>query len=421
MFFALWYLLAGLIMLAWGYRRLEVGFARHLEPKLSSRSYDCPPDPAPLISVLIAARNEADSIEACVSSLLDQDYPNYEIIVANDRSTDDTAAILDRLEKRAQGLLKVITVRDLPSGWFGKNHAMDAAEKVSRGQWLLFADADCRQTSRRTLSVSMREAIESGADFLSVMPVLEYRHVWERIVQPACAGVLMLWFAPQKVNDPKRKTAYANGAFMLMSRTCYDAIGGHQCVRGEPNEDIHFARIAKEQGLRLRVIQNDDLYVTHMYDTLSQTWRGWSRIFYGCLRRRWRVELAAVLILLLTLLPWVSLIVSVKGWAMADQTNVVQWRIATAVWASVIIVCQWVMASWYRTVRSRARWSLGYVFAATMVLGMLINAILKIAGLTNITWRGTHYRTREPAVKSYQPSAISRQPKEDGPLHLTDS
>ena len=85
------------------------------------------------------------------------------------------------------------------------------------------------------------------------------------------------------MNDPKSSAAYANGAFMLIRREVYDALGGHERVRSEVNEDMHLARLTKRMGYRLQVIQNDDLYVTRMYATLGQTWRGWSRIFYGCL------------------------------------------------------------------------------------------------------------------------------------------
>ncbi len=99
--------------------------------------------------------------------------------------------------------------------------------RASRGEWLLFTDADCRYVSRSAILLAIDDAIRKDVDFLTVIPELEAKEVWERILQPVCSLVLMYWFQPQKVNDPRCKDAYANGAFMLLRRTCYDAIGGH--------------------------------------------------------------------------------------------------------------------------------------------------------------------------------------------------
>lgn len=90
----------------------------------------------------------------------------------------------------------------------------------------------------------MKEVTEGVVDFLTIIPELEVRANWERVIQPACAFVLMVWFQPDRVNNPKKATAYANGAFMLLHRKCYGAIGGHEEVRCELNEDIRMARLA---------------------------------------------------------------------------------------------------------------------------------------------------------------------------------
>ena len=139
----------------------------------------------------------------------------------------------------------------------------------------------------------MRDAIETDTEFLSITPFLETLTVWERIIQPVCALVLMLFFVPQKVNDPARKTAYANGAFMLLLKSCYDAIGGHKRVQGQVNEDIQLARIAKRMAVRLRVAETDDLYRTRMYDSIGAAWSGWSRILYGSLQSMERLLVSA--------------------------------------------------------------------------------------------------------------------------------
>ena len=400
--FLVWTVFLSLIGLIWLSRHLEISRARRTERMLSSHSHEGPPRPAPRVSVLVAAKDEEANIGDCVRSLLDQDYPDYEIIIINDRSADRTADILEdlRLQAKPNGRLKVLTIHELREGWFGKNNAMREGVEAASGEWFCFADADCRQTSRSTLSVAVREAVERKLDFLSVLPVLETRSSWEKLLQPVCAAIMVFWFRPAKVNDPKSKAAYANGAFMLMKRSCYDRIGGHDRVKTEVNEDMHMARIAKSMGLRLNVIQNDDLYVTHMYSTFKQTWRGWSRIFYGCFGTFPRLSVSMALLTIASLFPWISLLAAVAGGLISSDAQP-WWRVA-GVSAAVVLVQQTVMFRFYRLVRSHPAWSFGYVFGAFLGLGMLVNAMLKLGGATRTVWRGTTYRGRRLDQQSPQ-------------------
>jgi len=391
--FAVWLIVLVLVALVWATRHLEISRACRRQRVLSSRSYPGPPEPAPRISVLVAAKDEEDNIEACVRSFLEQDYPDYELIVIDDRSADRTPAVLRALAAEFPDRLRVLRVDRLRPGWFGKNNAMREGVSVATGEWLCFADADCRQTSRRTLSMAMSEAVASGSDFLSVLPVLETHSFWERLIQPVCAAVMIIWYRPEKVNDPDTSVAYANGAFMLLSRRVYAAIGGHERVRTEVNEDMHLARLAKEGGHRLRVIQNDDLYRTRMYSSFGQTWRGWSRIFYGCLRTFRRLSLAMLLLTAFSLLPWISLLAGLVGLAVAGGGGeAAPWHWLAGLAGVVVLLEQSVMLRFYRVARSGRVWSLGYVVGAGLCCGMLFNALLKRLGATGTTWRGTTYR-----------------------------
>ncbi len=370
---------------------------------LSSRSYDGPPPNAPKVSVVLAAKDEQGDIEACVTSLLDQDYPDYELIVVDDRSRDQTPVILERLQREFGHRLRVLRVQGLRDGWCGKNNAMREGVAASSGQWLLFTDADCRAASRKTLSMAMREALHKEVAFLSIAPVLETRTVWEHVLQPACAAVLMSWFLPQRVNDAQKPTAYANGAFMLMRRTCYELIGGHHRVRGQLNEDIGMARLAKERGLHLRLVENDDLYHTRMYDTLAAAWQGWSRIFYGCLQSLTRLSVMCGVLILFCLGPWVGLLVAVAGRDSAPAESTALWSMVAGVWAVVLVLEQ---AAWWRVygiLRMRPAWSLTYPLGALAALGMLVHAMLKATGATTTTWRGTTYRRGGCARTSRRP------------------
>lgn len=390
--FTLWLALAGMAGVVWLIRYANVGRILRQRQILSSRSYLGPPSDAPKVSVVVAAKDEEDNIETCVTGLLDQDYPGYELIVVDDRSRDRTPVILRRLEREAGGRLRVITVKALRQGWFGKSNAMREGVAVADGEWLLFTDADCRQTSRRTLSMAMREAAAHESDFLSVTPILDTHTVWERIIQPVCTLALMTWFLPHRVNKPWRKAAYANGAFMLMRRSCYDAIGGYERVRSELNEDVQMARLAKQMGLGLRVVENDDLYRTRMYDSLPAAWRGWSRLFYGCLGSLRRLSAAALLLALLCILPWVSLIIALVGLQSTEVGRATEWSLAACLWCGVVTVMQLVMWRIYGILRTGRAWSFTYVLGGFVVVGMLINAMFKAVGARPTIWRGTTYR-----------------------------
>jgi glycosyltransferase involved in cell wall biosynthesis len=227
-----WIALAAAVGLGWLLAHFAVRTILASRVVLGSRSYDGPPCPAPRISVVLAAKDEQRDLEPCVTALLGQDYPDFELTVVDDRSRDRTPAILRRLRRRHGDRVQVLTVKRLRDGWTGKNNAMREGVAASTGPWLLFTDADCRITSTRALAIAMREALDTEADLFSIAPVLEARTWWERVLQPAWAFVLMTWFMPHRVNDPRQPTAYANGAFMLMRKDAYEAIGGHVRVPG---------------------------------------------------------------------------------------------------------------------------------------------------------------------------------------------
>jgi len=386
-----WSAALALIGLLWLVRHIALWDAKRNDTALGSDSYDGPPPEAPKLSVLVAAKDEQDNIEACVRGILAQDYPNFELIAIDDRSRDRTGQILDAIAAE-DDRLRVIHVDALREGWFGKNNAMREGVQRATGEWLCFIDADCRQTSTRTLSMAMRHAMENGIEFLSLLPVLETHSAWERIIQPVCGGMMVFWFRPRKVNDPRSKVAYANGAFMLMTRQAYERIGGHERVKTEVNEDMHMARLAKQAQVRLVVVQNRDLYRTRMYARLADIWRGWSRIFYGCFGTLRRLVISAVVMLVMSILPFVSMVV---GWAMVAARGwdgAGQWRWIALLATAALLAQQSVIVEYYRLSRADARYAPTYIIGSLFVVGMLVNAMLKVTGRSGTNWRGTLYR-----------------------------
>lgn len=365
---------------------------RVLRPLHPEQYADLGDEGLPTVSFLVAAKEEAATIAACLQSLCEQDYPHLEVIGINDRSQDQTGSIMEE-RARTEPRLQVGHVESLRDGWFGKNNAMREAVERSTGEWLCFTDADCVQTSPRSLRVAVRYAMENDVDFLSVLPSHEANSFWERVAQPACSAILMLWFSPLAVNNPKRKTAYANGAFMLVRRACYEAIGGHEAVKNQVNEDMHLARLAKGGGHKLAVVTNRGLYTVRMYDTFRQIWSGWTRIYAGCFVSVRRLLLAAVVLCEFSLLPWATLaavaLFGAAGWG--DSTA---WQWAWIQWIGLAScgVQLAVMVAFYAMNRVPFYYGLVYPLGAMVGLGTLINATLCAGGRGTITWRGTTYR-----------------------------
>jgi chlorobactene glucosyltransferase len=385
-----WAILTALALVAWTSRHFQLSRAARMMPPLDSTMYGNDDGALPTVSLLVAAKDEAANIEACVCSLVAQDYSRLEIISVNDRSSDATGAILDRLAAESSRLT-ALHVRELRAGWFGKNNAMREGIERAGGEWLCFTDADCVQTCQRSLTIAMRYALEKGVDFLSVLPAHETKGFWESVIQPACSGIMMIWFNPLRVNNPARRTAYANGAFMLMRRSCYEAIGGHDAVKTELNEDMHMARRAKEAGQRLLVVSNVDLYTVRMYDGFAQTRAGWSRIFYGCFGTLRRLVATAVMVVMVSLLPWVALAASLVAVLLAAAPET-PWRALLSASAATCLMQVTVMLRFYRLNRLHPGYALAYPLGVAIGLWALVGAIRRLGGRSTTTWRGTTYR-----------------------------
>ncbi len=374
-----WLMLA--VALIWLRRHIDVGRGRR-EPVLREDEPGAAGAALPAVTVLVAAKDEQDNIERCVRGLLAQDYPRFEVIAIDDRSSDATGEILDRIA-REDARLTVLHVETLPPGWFGKNHAMHRGVQQARCDWFVFTDADCTFDSPHLLRAAVRLALREGIEFLSVLPRLEALSFWEKVVQPVAGGIMVFWFPPPKVNDPTSPVGYANGAFMLMRREAYERIGGHAAVPAVLNEDIHFARRAKQAGVKLRVIRGGDLYRVRMYVGLRQVWRGWSRIFYGCLQTPVRLCASVGMLAVFSVGPWLVLAGSLlTGFGGA--------YVPTAAGAA-IAAQQSVLWRFYGLTGNRPVWALSYPLGALMCLLMTLDSMRRFFG-AKTTWRGTAYQ-----------------------------
>ncbi len=234
------------------------------------------PAPAPLVSVVIAARNEADELPATLDSLLEQDYPNLEILVVEDGSTDGTRAVIDARVPRVRSIVPP----PLPAGWVGKNWACWIGVQAARGERLLFLDADVRlhPTAVRT---AVAWADREGADLATIAPAIEMKGFWERVVLPFYVQVVLTYFRAPHVNRDRSRTAMANGQFWLVRRETYTALGGHAAVRSFVLEDVAIARRFRAAGRRLRIAWTPELAVTRMYRERQEMFEGLLKNVHG--------------------------------------------------------------------------------------------------------------------------------------------
>ena len=220
--------------------------------------------------MIVPARNEERCLGACLESLLGQAGVSFEVIVADDGSTDRTRAIAESYDG-----VRVITPEPLPEGWGGKSNACASAARLAEGEWLLFTDADTVHVSG-SLRAALDEAKQAGASMLSYSPRQRVTGLAQHAVMPVIFAELARRYRPQEVCDPKSPTAAANGQYLLVRRDAYEAVGGHAAVAKCLLEDVEFARLVKRAGYPIRFRASDSV-TTHMYATWRDLRDGWTR------------------------------------------------------------------------------------------------------------------------------------------------
>jgi glycosyltransferase involved in cell wall biosynthesis len=244
----------------------------------ASQSRFLPPDVEmpdggwPTVSIIVAARDEEAEIEKALQSLLALDYPNFEVIVVNDRSRDGTGAVLERM-RGTYPQLKVVTVTELPAGWLGKNHALNRGVREATGDWLLFTDADI-VFEPRTLKRSLALIRKEGIDHLTISPAIRSDSFWVNLLVTIFMRNFGLFVRPWKARDPKSKYYVGLGAFNLVRRAVYEKVGGHEAIRLRPDDDMKLGKIIKTGGFHQEVVIGVDALSLQWYSSVDAMMRG---------------------------------------------------------------------------------------------------------------------------------------------------
>jgi cellulose synthase/poly-beta-1,6-N-acetylglucosamine synthase-like glycosyltransferase len=342
-----------------------------------------PPAPManlPALSVVVAARNEEAKIQAALQSLLAQDYSRLEVIVIDDRSSDATGAILDRMSL-TNPHLRVFHVSHLPPGWLGKNHALYFGAERASGELLLFTDADVMMAP-----TSLRRAVcylnEYSLDHLAVAPQVRVPGVILNIFVAGFTVFFSLFARPWKARDPRSPRHIGIGAFNLIRARAYQMIGTHQAISLRPDDDLKLGKLLKKHGLRQDMALGPGLIWVEWYSSVRELIQGLMKnMFSGFDYRLPLVPIATLLNFLLFVWPALGILLT------SGQTR---WLNSTLLAISIITGVHHVLRF-----RGNPFYAIGLPLASALFIYIIWKATLTTLINGGINWRGTHYSLEE--------------------------
>ena len=341
-----------------------------------------PPEPGrwPALSVIVPACNEADRVEAAVRTLLAQDYPDLEIILVDDRSTDATGEILDRLAAE-DDRARVIHITGLPDGWLGKVNALRCGVEASRGDFVLFTDADVHFAPG-----ALRKAVawceDQGLDHLAAFPTLWRAGVLVDATVSVFVRQFLLMTRPWAAADPASRAFIGVGAFNLVRRAAFEATPGFEWLRLEVADDAGLGLMMKRSGARCGVVAAFENVGLHWYRSLGEVARGAEKAYAsasGCSLGR-ALVLAGVS-LALEVSPVLALVpLAFDGTRLVGCGGI---AVLAAFLVSVVVMTRW----------GRAGVLPALIAPAVMVLGAVIFVRAGLLGWWRggVLWRGTLY------------------------------
>jgi len=344
----------------------------------------------PAVSVIIPARNEARNIELCLGSILANSYPAFDVVVVDDRSSDDTAAIVERVAAGAGDRVRLLRGSEPPAAWFGKQWALIQGYRAAGGDLLLFADADTRHHPE-LIGRAVAALLSERVDLLTVVPSQELGSFWERLLQPH-----VLFALGARVGDLRRINrtrtswdAIANGQFILTTRAAYEAVGTHERVKHTVVDDLALAQAYVADGRDIFLAHAQPFLRTRMYRSLSEIVAGWTK----------NLALGAPLMLppvtwLRRVLPWLFWVPAL-GWIAPPAV----W-VATG-WSFALVATLASLALWALVYRAEGV-PVGYAFLFPLAAGIVAFIALRSA------WRGRRVEWKDRLYRMESSAAVRR-------------
>lgn len=360
---------------------------------------------SPRVTVVIAARNEQAAILHTLDTLRAQTYGNLEIIAVDDRSTDDTGALLNhaRATWPEQPPLRVVHVQDLPDGWLGKNHALYQGAGQATGEWLLFTDADI-EFDPTTIAQVVAFAQREQADHVTIPPTIHNRGLWLSAAVTFFTYNMMIVFRPQAANIDGSRVGIGIGAFNMIRREAYEQIGTHRAFAMDAVDDLTLGQRVKQAGLHQRFVAGHQLLQVTWYENFRGMLRGLEKNALAPFGYSYtRLGLGLMFCLVFYLGPLVGLVWSLVSHALAGFTRAAG---AATAFGPAMDINAWLFAYcivWmtvlYLWLGRLAHFALGWIFTLPVGVCLLVYALARAAWLTawrgGIDWRGTRYPLSE--------------------------
>lgn len=367
-----WFLQAGLV-------------SKRLSELLTLVDLD-PADPAvwPRVSAIVPGRDEAASIGAALATRLDDDYPDLELVVVDDRSTDATPEIIAHMAAEDSRVVPIRVV-EVPAGWLGKLNALEQGTHAATGEWLLISDADIH-FERGTLRKAVAFCEEQGRDFLALVPEFRSGSFAVNVLWATFIRILAMSLSPAGIRDPESSASAGSGSFMLMRRSAYDASPGFEYLRMETADDMALGMIIKQSGGRCEFMNGRNAAWLPSYPSLAAFMRGVEK--NGSSLAGTPLPLVFSGMVLAGLVEYSPLIT--LGVGLATQTG---WLTALGAVTTVVATATAVGALWANTHTfiPGLLWPVGWLGIATGVT----RAAWLVHRRGGVEWRDTFYSTEE--------------------------
>ncbi len=344
---------------------------------------DMPPEPdadAEKVSIVVAARNEERNIRSALQSLLELSYPDFELIVVDDRSEDYTGSILDDMAVSSPRL-SVIHIDTLPDGWLGKNYALWTGSRHATGEYLLFTDADIVMEPT-VVNRAMAYMKQHRLDHLAATPSMNMPTVFLGMFGASFIIAFSLFSRPWKAKDPTSPCHIGIGAFNLVRADAYRQVGGHETIRLRPDDDLKLGKILKKGGFRQDAAYAPEFLAVEWYESVSGAVKGLEKnAFSGADYNIPLVLCGTVFHTLCSIWPFAAIFLT---------CGVTQYM-----YVAVVIINILIFVDCARFHHVKAWYAVGYPLTAALFVVILLRTMILNLVQGGIYWRGTFYRLKE--------------------------
>lgn len=340
----------------------------------------------PLISILVPARNEEKSISKCLDSLSKQTYPNLEIIVIDDQSSDRTFEIIQEFTKK-DPRIKLIPGKPLPGGWMGKCWALYQGTQIAKGEWFLFSDADVVHAPLTVNSV-YQYAVKNDVDFLTLKYKLLVKSFWEKVI-PSSINFAKSWFypSPKKVNKMDTLAIEVKGDFVFVKRSIYEKLGDHYTVKDEIIESSALMRHFKKARHKVALLDGSHIIRVRKFHSFSDIVSSYSKLFYKSFQSRMNILLYFIyiflLVALLSPLGYITFYLAFNFSVL--NTKILFWSL------SQIFILFAVAMFFYKKDNFKPWYALTFPLGAVLIMYIASKALFELIIEKRLSWRGRVY------------------------------